>query len=246
MVHPPRAPGVVEKALPLVGKTHHHCVVIDESGRRLLSRRLANDETDAKDAAVIAGQVRVRRDLHPITRRRRHRHRPQTPHRSAHGPGRRPHPHGQPSASPPHERLPRPGTGAEPHQHRPAHPADRLPDPRGHPPYRRQASSDLAAQPSRRPRRPARRDRRPGGRTAAHHSATDPTGSPPLGARRRNVPRWVPSAASRTPSRRGHCPMRCSGEAQFAPTAAQPACPDGVRVAPAGRPDASAARAGRR
>ncbi|MFE5039025.1 IS110 family transposase [Streptomyces sp. NPDC056683] len=110
------------------GKTHHHCVAIDDSGRRLLSRRVANDEpellqlladilalgdevtwgidladggaalaitillnhdqpvlylsgraihraaesyrgegkTDAKDAAVIADQVRVRRDLHPV------------------------------------------------------------------------------------------------------------------------------------------------------------------------------------
>lgn len=109
------------------GKAHHHCVAIDESGRRLLSRRVANDEpellqlltdvlalgdevtwgialadggaalaiaillnhdqpvhyisgraihrasesyrgegkTDAKDAAVIADQVRIRRDLHP-------------------------------------------------------------------------------------------------------------------------------------------------------------------------------------
>ncbi|GHD79791.1 hypothetical protein GCM10010317_100920 [Streptomyces mirabilis] len=108
------------------GKTHHHCVAIDESGRRLLSRRVANDEpeiiqlladvldlgdevtwdidladggaalaiaipfhhdqpvhyisgraihrapesyrgegkTDTKDAAVIADQVRIRRDLH--------------------------------------------------------------------------------------------------------------------------------------------------------------------------------------
>ncbi|WP_367141220.1 MULTISPECIES: IS110 family transposase [Streptomyces] len=107
------------------GKTHHHCVVIDETGRRLLSRRIANDEpvllelladvlamgdevtwgidladggaamaialllnhdqavhymsgrainrasesyrgegkTDAKDATVIADQVRIRRDL---------------------------------------------------------------------------------------------------------------------------------------------------------------------------------------
>ncbi|MGC0422228.1 hypothetical protein ABIA38_007764 [Embleya sp. AB8] len=26
------------------GKTHHHCVAIDESGKRLLSRRVANDE----------------------------------------------------------------------------------------------------------------------------------------------------------------------------------------------------------
>ncbi|MGW0570244.1 IS110 family transposase [Streptomyces tauricus] len=110
------------------GETHHHCVAIDESGRRLLSRRVANDEpellqlladvldvgdevtwgidladggaalviavllnhgqpvlyisgravhrasegyrgegkTDAKDAAVIADQARVRRDLHPL------------------------------------------------------------------------------------------------------------------------------------------------------------------------------------
>ncbi|WP_328841777.1 IS110 family transposase [Streptomyces europaeiscabiei] len=110
------------------GKAHHHCVAIDESGRRLLSRRVANDEpellellgdvlalgeevtwgidladggaalaiailinhgqpvryisgralhrasegyrgegkTDAKDAAVIADQARIRRDLRPL------------------------------------------------------------------------------------------------------------------------------------------------------------------------------------
>ncbi|MFJ3540268.1 IS110 family transposase [Streptomyces sp. NPDC090109] len=110
------------------GKTHHHCVTIDESGRRLLSRRVANDEpellelmtdvmalgdevtwgidladggaalvigillnhdqlvhyisgraihrasesyrgegkTNAKDAAIIADQTRIRRDLHPL------------------------------------------------------------------------------------------------------------------------------------------------------------------------------------
>ncbi|MCX4562158.1 IS110 family transposase [Streptomyces phaeochromogenes] len=110
------------------GKTHHHCVAIDESCRRLLSRRVADDEpellelladvltlgnevtwgidladggaalaiailtnhgqpvhyisgravqrasesyrgegkTDAKDAAVIADQARIRRDLHPL------------------------------------------------------------------------------------------------------------------------------------------------------------------------------------
>ncbi|KFG01275.1 hypothetical protein IQ62_08740 [Streptomyces scabiei] len=28
------------------GKAHHHCVAIDESGRRLLSRRVANDEPE--------------------------------------------------------------------------------------------------------------------------------------------------------------------------------------------------------
>jgi transposase len=110
------------------GKTHHHCVVIDGDGKRLLSRRVANDEpellalisdvtaltgevtwavdlpdggaalligllldagqellyipgravnraagtyrgegkTDAKDAAVIADQARMRRDLQPL------------------------------------------------------------------------------------------------------------------------------------------------------------------------------------
>ncbi|MFB7085422.1 IS110 family transposase [Streptomyces sp. NPDC056296] len=110
------------------GKTHHHCVVIDESGKRLLSRRVANEETellklltdvlglgdeatwgidladggaalviavllnhgqpllyipgrtvnrasegyrgdgktDAKDAAIIADQARIRRDLAPL------------------------------------------------------------------------------------------------------------------------------------------------------------------------------------
>ena len=109
-------------------KTHHHCVVIDAEGRRLLSRRVANDETellgllgdavalgdsvtwavdlnaggaallitllinhdqrvlyipgrvvhrasamyrgegktDARDAAVIADQARMRRDLRPL------------------------------------------------------------------------------------------------------------------------------------------------------------------------------------
>lgn len=28
-----------------IGKEHHHCVVIDETGQRLLSTRIANDET---------------------------------------------------------------------------------------------------------------------------------------------------------------------------------------------------------
>lgn len=113
------------------GKTHHHCVVIDDQGRRLLSRRVANDEatlhqlisdvlglgevsswaidlnaggaalvisllanrdqpllyipgrvvhraagmyrgegkTDARDAAVIADQARLRHDLRPMLRR---------------------------------------------------------------------------------------------------------------------------------------------------------------------------------
>ena len=29
-----------------MGKTHHHCVVMDHDGRRLLSRRVANDEQE--------------------------------------------------------------------------------------------------------------------------------------------------------------------------------------------------------
>ncbi|MDL5200022.1 transposase [Streptomyces sp. ALI-76-A] len=29
-----------------IGKGHHHCVVIDEEGRRLLSRRVADDESE--------------------------------------------------------------------------------------------------------------------------------------------------------------------------------------------------------
>lgn len=28
------------------GKTHHHCVVIDEDGKRLYSRRILNDEAE--------------------------------------------------------------------------------------------------------------------------------------------------------------------------------------------------------
>ncbi|MFI6771498.1 IS110 family transposase [Nocardia sp. NPDC050412] len=111
-----------------IGKTDHHCVVINSDGKRLLSRRVANDETelvkllddvgglaetvtwaidlndggaalligllvaadqpllylpgrtlnraaggyrgegktDARDAAIIADQARMRRDLHPL------------------------------------------------------------------------------------------------------------------------------------------------------------------------------------
>lgn len=29
-----------------IGKEHHHCVVIDARGERLLSRRVLNDETE--------------------------------------------------------------------------------------------------------------------------------------------------------------------------------------------------------
>lgn len=33
------------------GKTQHHCVAIDEGGRRLLSRRVANDEPELRPSA---------------------------------------------------------------------------------------------------------------------------------------------------------------------------------------------------
>ncbi|GAA1129201.1 hypothetical protein GCM10009582_28040 [Arthrobacter flavus] len=41
------------------GKTHHHCVVIDDQGARLFSQRVANDETYLLDlmgnVAAISG-----------------------------------------------------------------------------------------------------------------------------------------------------------------------------------------------
>ena len=50
-----------------VGKEHHHCVVIDAEGRRLLSRRVANDEAVLldliSDVTGLAGQVRWAVDI---------------------------------------------------------------------------------------------------------------------------------------------------------------------------------------
>jgi hypothetical protein len=44
-----------------IGKSHHHAVVIDGDGRRLLSRRVANDEVELRslvgDVLRLAGQV---------------------------------------------------------------------------------------------------------------------------------------------------------------------------------------------
>jgi len=49
------------------GKAHHHCVVIDGDGKRLLSRRVANDEPDLlaliADVTALAGQVTWAVDL---------------------------------------------------------------------------------------------------------------------------------------------------------------------------------------
>ncbi|MCX4516016.1 IS110 family transposase [Streptomyces sp. NBC_01619] len=33
------------------GKTHHHCVVLDAEGAKLLSRRVANDEPELQSAS---------------------------------------------------------------------------------------------------------------------------------------------------------------------------------------------------
>ena len=50
-----------------IGKEHHHCVVIDAEGRRLLSRRVANDEAVLlaliSDVTGLAGQVRWAVDI---------------------------------------------------------------------------------------------------------------------------------------------------------------------------------------
>ena len=44
-----------------IGKEHHHCVVIDTNGERLLSRRVHNDETELLqligDVLAISGDV---------------------------------------------------------------------------------------------------------------------------------------------------------------------------------------------
>src|SRR5215204_6497110 len=57
------------------GKRTHHCVVIDQSGLVLLSRRVTNDEaelleligaTRGKHPQVIADQARMRTDLQPV------------------------------------------------------------------------------------------------------------------------------------------------------------------------------------
>lgn len=51
------------------GKTHHHCVAIDESGRRLLSRRVSNDEPELLDllASVMALGEEVSVDAGRVT-----------------------------------------------------------------------------------------------------------------------------------------------------------------------------------
>jgi hypothetical protein len=45
-----------------IGKKHHHAVVIDADGKRLLSRRVMNDETELLqllgDVLEISGDVR--------------------------------------------------------------------------------------------------------------------------------------------------------------------------------------------
>ncbi len=98
-----------------------------------------------KDAAVIADQARIRRDLHSL--------------RTSDGTvtdlkiltGRRTDLVADRTRSVNRLRaqltrhLPRAGTGIGPDQRRPAHAADRIPDPGRHPPYRRETAGDLAA-----------------------------------------------------------------------------------------------------
>ncbi|WP_328792582.1 MULTISPECIES: transposase [unclassified Streptomyces] len=49
------------------GKNRHHCVAIDESGHRLLSRRVANDEPEVlellTDVLALGDEVALRIDL---------------------------------------------------------------------------------------------------------------------------------------------------------------------------------------
>ena len=49
------------------GKAHHHCVVIDAEGRRLLSRRVANDEPELEtliaDVAALSAEVTWAADM---------------------------------------------------------------------------------------------------------------------------------------------------------------------------------------
>lgn len=45
------------------GKGHHHCAVIDESGKHLLSRRVANDEEEL--LRLLADTLALGRALHP-------------------------------------------------------------------------------------------------------------------------------------------------------------------------------------
>jgi hypothetical protein len=55
------------------GKAHHHCVVIDAEGRRLLSRKVANDEPDLEalitDVAALGQEVTCGADWQAGARR---------------------------------------------------------------------------------------------------------------------------------------------------------------------------------
>ncbi|MET7453622.1 IS110 family transposase, partial [Streptomyces sp. NPDC005574] len=44
-----------------IGKTHHHCVVLDAEGRRLLSRRVLNDEPEL--LALLADVLAINEDV---------------------------------------------------------------------------------------------------------------------------------------------------------------------------------------
>src|SRR4051812_38591033 len=232
------------------GKGHHHVVVIDREGTRLLSRRVANTEpdlielidtvrssaedltwaidltdgpatlviallltrghrllhvpgiavnraadtyrgegkTDAKDAAIIADQARMRRDLRLLRLERPHHRRAADAHHAPRRPGRRPHPGHQPAPRPARRGLPRAGGGAGLHQPRPTAADQPVPDRHRHPYGRAGRAAPLASHPARpqrrhprrpRPRRscypacpnPRRRHRRTAHRPPGRHSA---------------------------------------------------------------------------
>ncbi|MFD3871930.1 transposase, partial [Streptomyces sp. NPDC058623] len=44
-----------------IGKTHHHCVVLDAEGRKLLSRRVLNDEPEL--LALLADVLALDEDV---------------------------------------------------------------------------------------------------------------------------------------------------------------------------------------
>lgn len=160
------------------GRTHHQCVVIDDTGKRLLSRRVANDEPELLklpvDVLALGDEViwgidladggaallidlllnhgqhtlyipgravsrasegyRGRRQDRRQGRRDHRRPGPDPPGPATLAAGRRTRRRDQDSHRPSHE-------------HRPAGPADRLPDASRHPQDRCQEAGDLAEQP---------------------------------------------------------------------------------------------------
>ena len=93
------------------GKTHHHCVVIDPDGRRLLSRRVANDEQELLALlAAVPSSPAPTRSPGRSTRPRRCR----AADRAAAGPRPAAAVHPRPERQPRRRRLPRRGQDRRP------------------------------------------------------------------------------------------------------------------------------------